>query len=69
MRNPASITIILCALVVGGVFHVTHGFNQAELKREADRIHEYHERLWAQCKLMIPNSPANQQNCFEESAK
>lgn len=69
MRNPASITTFLFALIVAGVLHVAHGHNQAEQKREQLRIEKYEAELWHQCKLMVPNSPANQRHCFEESAK
>lgn len=67
MRGPASITIFLCVLVVAGVIHIAHDYHKDIQKIESERVKNYHERLWEQCKLMIPDSPANQRNCFEES--
>jgi hypothetical protein len=67
VRSVTSLTIFLAAIICAGTFHVAHGHHHAEQRREADRIDKYHERLREQCKLKIPNSPAKQRDCFEDS--
>ena len=50
MISPITLTIFLLTITLGTV-HVTHGFHEARLQREADEIEAAHTELQRQCRL------------------
>ena len=50
MRSPITLTIFLLTITLG-TGHVTHGFHEARLQREANRIEAAHTELQRQCRL------------------
>lgn len=66
MRNALSLTVFITVIAILWTIDIAYGHYKVKQLEAAERVEQYESELMRQCKLSFPNSPGNQQACFEE---